>query len=277
MKKQIIGKANMAYLDVGQGYPVVMGHSFLWDADMWHPQLTMFRDNYRCIIPDLWSHGQSDPLPEAMYSIEKLAEDYWQFTQALGLKKFALLGLSVGGMWAAHIALAHPEAVSALVLMDTYLGAEPEATQKVYLGMIDEIERNNQFTPEFAYKVAPYFFAEDTNKNQPALVSDFIISLREAPGNHIAGRVALGKAIFTRSCLLNKLKQIKVPTLIVVGEEDIARPPHEALEMARYIPNAEIEIIPKAGHICTLEQPNYVNEVLKRFLENNLRTKVLLT
>ena len=86
---------------------------------MWQAQIAYLKKDYRCIVPDLWSHGQSDPLPYPDCSLERLADDYWQFAQSLSLKKFALVGLSVGGMWAVHLALAHPEAVSALVLMDT--------------------------------------------------------------------------------------------------------------------------------------------------------------
>jgi pimeloyl-ACP methyl ester carboxylesterase len=267
MKKQAVGTANIAYLEVGKGHPIVMGHSYLWDNRMWLPQMTKLRENYHCIVPDLWSHGQSDPLPCSAYSIEQLADDYWQFTQALGLKKFVLIGLSVGGMWAAHMALAHPEAISALILMDTYVGEEPEVTKKIYLGLINELEQKNQYTPDLANKIAPYFFAKNTIKEQPNLVNNFIQSLIDTPVNHIAGKVALGRAIFTRNSLLEKLVHIKIPTLVITGEEDIPRPPHESQEMAKRIPNAQVEIIHNAGHICTLEQPELINEVLMRFLE----------
>lgn len=266
MKKQLIRQANMAYLEEGHGHPILMGHSFLWNAQMWQPQITTLQKNYRCIVPDLWSHGQSDPLPEGSCSLEILAEDYWQFTQALGLKKFTLMGLSVGGMWAAHLAVKHPEAVSALILMDTYLGIEPAPAKKNYLGMLDEMEQDNQITPAFADKVAPYFFAKNTKEEQPKLVDDFIQSLLNSPVSHMTGKVALGRAIFNRASLLKKLEELNVPTLIVVGEKDIPRPPQESQEMAELMANAQLEIVPKAGHICVVERPAYVNEILMQFL-----------
>lgn len=270
MKKQHICGANMAYLDQGTGHPLLMGHSYLWDANMWRPQVDTLQAHYRCIVPDLWSHGQSDPLPHSICTIKDLSEGYWQLTQTLGLKKFALIGLSVGGMWATQFALAHPEAVSALVLMDTYVGAEPLETRKVYLGMLDELEQGEQVTATFANKVAPYFFAQHTALEQPDLVENFIQNLTATPHSHIPGKIALGRATFTRTSLLDQLPKIQIPTLIIVGEEDMPRPPHEAHEMARLIPNAQIEIIPKAGHICTLEQPERVNQVLTHFLKNSL-------
>lgn len=264
MKKQRINNAEMAYLDEGQGAPILFGHSFLWDSAMWQAQTKQFKNNYRCIVPDLWSHGQSDPLPHASCSLENLADDYWQFSQALSLDKFALVGLSVGGMWATHLALAYPKAISALILMDTYVGPEPEIPQAVYLGLLDEMAKG--MNPTLANTVAPYFFAKNTKEEQPHLLANFIDNLQKTPANHIEGKVKIGKAIFTRQSLLEKLQLLEVPTLIIVGEEDLPRPPHEAEEMARLIPNAKLEIIPKAGHICTVERPDYVNQIIADFL-----------
>jgi pimeloyl-ACP methyl ester carboxylesterase len=65
------------------------------------------------------------------------------------LQKCAIIGLSVGGMWAAHLALMHPEAVTALVLMDTYVGSEPEATKTVYLNLLNEMSANPKIDPQF--------------------------------------------------------------------------------------------------------------------------------
>lgn len=274
MKKQLINQANIAYVDEGKGHPILLGHSFLWDAHMWQAQTTQLKENYRCIVPDLWSHGQSDALPHKVGSLETLADDYWQFSQALSLQKFALVGLSVGGMWAAHLALTHPEAISALVLMDTYVGAEPEAPKAVYLSLLDEMERSSSITPEFAHKVAPYFFAKKTKEEQPHLVENFIKNLLATPAQHIAGKAALGRIIFNRSSLLEQLKNIQIPTLIIVGEEDLPRPPYEAQEMTQLIPNATLEIIPKAGHICTVEQPQYVNKIIDRFLTQAIMAEV---
>lgn len=269
MKKQIAGHT-LSYQDQGKGHPLLLGHSFLWDSQMWAPQIACLKETYRCIAPDLWSHGQSDPLPQPTTTLEKLANDYWDFTQALSLEKFAVIGLSVGGMWAVHMALAHPESISALVLMDTSVEAEPAPTQKVYFAMMDELAKDKKFTPSFADKVAPYFFAKNTAVEQPQLVGSFINSLLVTPENHIAGKVALGRAIFSRDSLMTQLFQIKIPTLVVVGEEDIPRPVKEAEAMARCIPGADLVVIPKAGHICTLEQPERVNEVLNTFLEKHI-------
>lgn len=266
MKQQKIKQGLMAYVDEGTGHPLLFGHSFLWDAAMWRAQIACLKKRFRCVAPDLWSHGQSDPLPDNHYTLEMLADDYWQFSQLLSLPKFALIGLSVGGMWAAHIAVRHPEAISALILMDTYLGIEPAAPKATYLGLLDEMAGNHRVSFELARKIMPYFFAKDTPEQQPQLTEKFIADFMATPAEHVPGKVSLGKAIFNRQSLLKSLSKIRIPTLIVVGEEDLPRPPHESREMAALIPHAQLEIIPKAGHICAVEQPEYVNNVLTEFL-----------
>lgn len=268
MKKQRINKAQIAYLDEGQGSPILLGHSFLWDSAMWQAQTAQLKNDYRCIVPDLWSHGQSDPLPHSNCSIETLADDYWQFSQTLSLDRFALIGLSVGGMWATQLALSHPDAISALILMDTYVGSEPEIPQAIYLGLLDEMAKNPVIDSDLASTIAPYFFAKKTHLEQPHLITEFMNKLESTPEQHISGKVSIGKAIFTRSSLLENLQNIQVPTLIIVGEEDLPRPPHEAQEMARLIPNARLEIIPEAGHICVVERPGHVNQIIDDFLKS---------
>ncbi len=100
----IKGRA-LYYEDRGEGFPLLFGHSYLWDSGMWEPQVEAFSSHYRCIVPDLWAHGRSDPPPEAPYSLEAIADDHWALAQALGLGRFAIIGLSVGGMWGIHLAL----------------------------------------------------------------------------------------------------------------------------------------------------------------------------
>lgn len=109
------------YLDQGKGYPLLFGHSYLWDSHMWRPQIEKLSQNFRCIVPDLWSHGLSeDPPVEEPYPISKMADDYYSLMSNLGIKKFSMIGLSVGGMIGVEMALNHPEAVESLAIMGSY-------------------------------------------------------------------------------------------------------------------------------------------------------------
>lgn len=256
----------MFYEEAGAGFPLLFGHSYLWDAAMWAPQVAALAQQYRCIVPELWAHGRSEPLPDIPTSIEQLAEDYWVFTQALGLKRFAVIGLSVGGMWGTHLTLAHPEAVAALVMMDTHVGSEPPASQARFFQMLDGLEKAGRMVPPIAEATVPFFFAQTTMDKGLPMIGEFKAHLMAMKPENVPSIVALGRGIFGRNSVLERLGEIAAPTLVVVGAGDRSRPPHEAQDMAGRIPGARLEIIPEAGHICTLEQPERVNAVLSGFL-----------
>lgn len=257
---------SLHYLDVGEGFPLVFGHSYLWDAAMWAPQLERLSRRYRCIVPELWGHGASGGLPDAACSMQRLAADHWALTLALGLERFALLGLSVGGMWGAHLAAEHPEAVAALVLMDTYLGAEPEASRALYFAMMDAIERAGCIDGPLLDAIVPMFFSPVSFVRRPALVDGFRQSLASVRGERLRTVLSVGRGIFGREEGMQILSSLSMPSLVVVGEDDHPRPPHEARAMAEALPNGRLALVPAAGHICTLEQPELVTGILEEFL-----------
>lgn len=256
----------MFYEDRGSGFPLLFGHSYLWTADMWQPQIEALSANYRCIVPDLWGHGRSDTPPETSRTIEALADDYWTFVSELGLDRFAMIGLSVGGMWGAHLALNHPEVVRALVLMDTSLASEPEQTRMLYFSMLDAVEQMGEFPENIAATVAPMFFSPKTVRERPEMVADFQAYLVAEPPERIPGVVDLGRGIFGRNSVIDCFDEIQMPAMVVVGADDGPRPPHEARAMAERIPGARLEIVEDAGHICSLEKPDQVTALLQDFL-----------
>lgn len=258
------------YEEHGDGFPVLFGHSYLWDAEMWRPQVEELSRTYRCIVPELWGHGRSDALPEIPYSIEALAGDHMALIDALGIDRFAVVGLSVGGMWGTHLALMDPGRVRALVLMDTFTGPEPPGARSRYFGMLDMVEQAGAIPAPLADSILPLFFSPDTLEKRPELVSGFRESLLSIPPVRIPSIVALGRAIFSRRSILERSAAIGVPVLIAVGGDDRARPPDEARAMAEVMQNARLEVIPRAGHVCNLEQPGKVTAILGDFLEDAL-------
>ncbi len=255
------------YEEHGAGFPVLFGHSYLWDAAMWSPQIAHFSPVYRCIVPEVWGHGQSDVVPQIPYSIEALAEDHHLLITSLKVEQYALIGLSVGGMWATQLALEYPEAVKALVLMDTYVGPEPEETHQRYFAMLDAVEHAGMIPPPLIEQIVPLFFSPETLTHQPSLVNRFKESLASIPSDRIPSVVALGRAIFSRASLLERLGEIDVPTLVIVGKDDRSRPPHEARIMAEKIRGAQLAVISGAGHVSNLEQAQEINGILETFLK----------
>ena len=160
-----VNNRKIYYEVYGNGTPILFGHSFLWDRSMWNPQIEYLKKNFCCVIPDLWGHGKSDTLLESNYSLESLSKDYKEFMDSIAIESYSIVGLSIGGMWGANLALQYPEKVKKLVLMDTYLGLEPLEKQKLYLNMIDVIEKCGFIPDELIEQITPIFFSPKTLKN----------------------------------------------------------------------------------------------------------------
>lgn len=202
-------------------------------------QIAKLSQKHRCICVDLWDHGQSEELRTKTYTIEQLAEDHWKLMQYLEIAESAIIGLSVGGMWGTNLALNHPDTVSSLTLMDTFVGAEPENTQTKYFVLLDILEEQQCFIDPLLDQIVPLFFSLYTLHNQPSLVDSFRNSLAQIRKENIPGIVTIGRAIFSRECLLDKLPMLNMPTLVLTGNDDIPRPPAEAKEMVSLLPNSE--------------------------------------
>lgn len=274
MPTTLINGKTCFYQDVGEGYPILLGHSYMWTSNMWDPQLKSLTDKgFRCIAPDLWDHGKSGHLNANHITMAQLADDAWQLMKQLKIPEFAMIGLSVGGMWGAELAFRHPDAVKGLVLMDTFLGKEPDVTKKKYFGLLDILENEKRFTDPLLNQIVPLFFSPFTLSQKPKIVDHFRHALANIKEGSIPGIVTLGKAIFSRNCSLDKLAQVNQPTLFLVGKDDIPRPPRESQEMASRTPNAEMHVIEHGGHICNLEQPEQVDRFLLSFLKKNIFAK----
>ncbi|NMS58411.1 alpha/beta fold hydrolase, partial [Vibrio parahaemolyticus] len=115
----------LAYLDKGEGPVLLFGHSYLWDSQMWAPQVEVLSQSFRCIVPDLWAHGESDAAPASTQSLADYAQHMLALMDHLDIEEFSIVGLSVGGMWGAELTAQAPQRVKSLVLMDTFIGWEP--------------------------------------------------------------------------------------------------------------------------------------------------------
>ena len=204
--------------------------------------------------------------PTIPYTIEDLADVHYRLLDHLNIDRCVVVGLSVGGMWGTQLALKHPERVSALVLMDTSVASEPAESQQRYWSMASTVEQLGHFPESMVEQILPLFFAPATQQDKPELVEEFKQQLLNWSREKLPSLVALSRTIFSRPSLMERLSQLAMPTLIMVGEQDLSRPPHEAKAMAVAIPGAEYVVIPRAGHVPNLEQPEMVNQVLHKFL-----------
>jgi 3-oxoadipate enol-lactonase len=253
----------LAFTDEGPGPAVVLLHGFPLGRGMWKEQISGIGSIYRVIAPDLRGHGDS-PAPEGDYTIDEMADDVIELLDTLGLDLPVVLGgLSMGGYVALSMVTRYPERVRALILMDTRAAADsPEAAAKR-----EELARAVLAAghPGPAVEaMIPRLFARITLEERPERVAP----MRELMERNTArGVVGALRAMASRPDRRADLGSIRVPTLVMVGEEDVVTPPAEAQSLADGISGAGLEVIPDAGHLAPYENHAVANAVILRFLD----------
>lgn len=259
---------SLSYTDVGSGFPILLGHSYLFDKSMWFPQLEELSSSYRLIIPDLWGHGESPALPSITQSISDLAADHLALMDKLKITEFAVVGLSVGGMWGAELAGLVSERVKALMLFDTYLGNETDVAQGSYMAMLNAVDAAGAIESPILEHVVAQFYSENASAGDVASLKNHLASLSaETLRSSI---VPLGKMIFGRSDRMSVLSDITCAAHVATGALDLPRPPEEGRLMAEKL-GCDFTLIPNTGHISNREKPEFVTNLIRDFLKAKLR------
>ena len=249
------------YREAGQGFPLVLIHGFTGNLRNWALQIPVLTQQFRTVSLDLRGHGHSHkPTRREEYSLELMADDVYALIQHLGIGECYLTGHSMGGMIAQHLVLAHPEPFRALVLVDT--AAEiPDGLRTEERARLVEIAREQGLEAVFdeQLKINPM---ADQLRAQPELLAlwrqQFLLTSREA-------YLYCAQAMANREPMLPSLPAIRVPTLIICGENDepFVGPSRRIHER---IPGSELAMIQGAGHTPQLERTEEFNRVLTGFL-----------
>ncbi|QYJ80588.1 alpha/beta fold hydrolase [Shewanella acanthi] len=261
-----IDNKQLSYLDIGSGPVLLFGHCFLWDSLMWAPQIEMLSQHYRCIVPDLWGHGASDSMPENTKSLLDIAEHMLQLMDSLGVAEFNLIGLSVGAMWGAELVLKAPDRVKSIVMLDSFIGYEPEITRTKYLAMLDKIQAEGNISTPLIQQISPLFFADNASIDSAQIVEQFEQYLASLKAEQLGPLIDLGRLMFSRRDTMDFAEQFTLPCLIMVGIEDKSRTVLESYLMHDAIDGSEFVHIPNAGHISNLEQSDFVSAKISDFL-----------
>lgn len=250
--------ADLAYEDEGRGLPVVLIHGFPFSRQMWRPQVTALARHHRVVTPDLRGFGESSG---TLSTVEELAEDVHALVRYLELPPFVLGGFSMGGYVAFRYLARYAEQVKAVLLLDTRAEADsPEARERRCAG----IERVQKEGPDgFLDDFLKLVVAPRTVESRPEIVTEV---RRLMQGTKVAAVAGGLQAMAYRPDSTTLLATIRVPTLIVVGEEDKATPVDSSRKMQAAIAGADLVIIPQAGHVANLEQPERFNAALLDFL-----------
>ena len=257
----VIDSLEIGYDDVGagSGVPLLFVHAFPLNRTMWAPQLSALVERSRCIAADMRGLGDSSVAPP--YSMEQYADDLAHLLDQLRIDKVVLVGLSMGGYASFAFWRRHKHRVRALVLADTRAGADSDETLSRRRQLI-QLARS-----EGAIAVAnvqiPSLVGKTTREKQPDTYDAVHRMVAQAPVEGIVGAL---EAMMVRPDSTPMLSTIDVPTLIVVGEEDVPTPVKEARAMHERIPGSRLEVIAQSGHLTNMERPAAFNHLLTEFL-----------
>lgn len=247
------------YTVEGEGPWLVMSHSLACNGHMWDPQLPLLARRFKVLRFDTRGHGQSDA-PAGAYTLEALADDVKGLLDALGIRAAHWAGLSMGGMIGQTFALKYPGVLQSLVLADTTSRYPPEAApiwaERIKIAETRGMEPLVQPTLE-------RWFTAAYRETHPAEVARIADMIRATP---VAGYVGCSHAI-PRINLTARLAEIKVPALVIVGEQDAGTPPAMAREIHANLPGSELVIIPSAAHLANVEQAAAFDAALVRFYD----------
>ena len=234
----------------GSGPPLILTHGYSSTSAMWHGQIEAFSKHHQLILWDMRGHGQSDyPDDPAAYSETLTVGDIAALLDEVGATKAIVGGLSLGGYMSLAFYRAHPERVSALLIIDTGPGFKKDDARDTW---------NKR-----AHATADSFDREGLEVLKSASRERSTVHHRDASG---LARAARGMLTQRDARVIELLPDIKVPSLVVVGADDA---PFLAASdyMAAKIPGAKKAVIPAAGHAANIDQPQAFIEAVVPFLD----------
>jgi pimeloyl-ACP methyl ester carboxylesterase len=261
-----VNGTTLYYEDTGPGSTgetIVFSHGLLWGTELFAPQIAALRGRYRCIAWDHRGQGRSAGDPQRRcIGIELVWQDAVELLDKLGLANVHFVGLSMGGFVAMRVAARRPDLVAKLVLIET--SADPEPAHNVgRYRLLSAIYRT--LGPRVvASRVAPIMLGR-TILADPARaeeVAGYIAIMTRRRDIWKAVNGVIDRAGVTAS----ELSRIRAPTLVIVGEEDVATPRAKAEQIVAAIAGARLVTIPRAGHSSTVEEPAAVTAALESFL-----------
>jgi pimeloyl-ACP methyl ester carboxylesterase len=267
-----VNKHRMAYLDVGQGPPLILIHGFGGSMWNWEYQYSVLARTHRVIIPDLLGSGLSDR-PEDAYTPETLVEFFRQFMNSLNIPQATLVGNSMGAGLAMAMALDYPARVTRLVLISGFPAqVESSIASRQYQRFL--YHRPPLWLAKFGNWMAGRRATEQLLKEivyNPELISPTVIERsfhNRQRGGFLAPLYSLLDNIQNwEKHYGNRLQKISHQVLLLWGDHDRVFPLEVGERVKSQLPHVEWHVIPEAGHLAQWEQPAIVNQFILSFLE----------
>jgi len=249
------------YTITGEGPWLVFSHSLACNVSMWEPQVKELSKRYKVLCYDTRGHGQSSA-PEGAYTLDQLADDAKALLDAAGVKSCHWVGLSMGGMIGQTFQLKYPGIFKTMTLADT-TSRYPAELQSTWTARIETASSKGM--EPIVQPTLERWFTEPYRKSGAPVVGHIAQAIRATP---VPGFVGCCHAI-PKINVSARLKEVKIPSLVIVGEQDPGTPVSMAREIHENLPGSELVIIPSAAHLSNLEQPDVFNKALSGFLDRH--------
>ncbi|MEZ4511166.1 MAG: alpha/beta fold hydrolase [Chloroflexota bacterium] len=263
MPKLKVNGANIHYEISGEGSEtIVFAHGLLWSGKMFAAQVAALHDRYRCITFDFRGQGQSE-VTAVGYDQDSLAEDAWGVIKSLDAAPCHFVGLSMGGFVGMRLAIRYPELLKSLILLETSADPEPKENLGRYR-MLNFIARWFGIRP-VAGRIMPIMFGQ-TFLHDPARAAERELWKQRLIENDRIGITRAVVGTIEREGVYEQISRITTPTLILVGDEDVATVPEKSRRIQAQISGSKLVMIPKAGHSSSIEEATAVNQAILTFL-----------
>jgi pimeloyl-ACP methyl ester carboxylesterase len=268
-----VGDINVAYKRFGQGKPILFISGTSQTKDAWEPTLLLelAATNHTVIVFDNRGIGETT-VGTKPFSIEQFANDTAGLLDALQIEKADVFGASLGSFVAQELALNYPEKIDRLILHATYCGgneaiyASGQAAERAMILSSAEVLQN-MTAEEQAMVLAQIMFPPEWLEEHPEILNTTVIQL--APSRSATPQIiqqqGLASGTWKGSC--DRLANITLPTLLIVGDQDVLLPAANALMMAQRIPNSWLVIIQGTGHGMMFQVPTEFSAIIQTFLE----------
>jgi len=242
---------------------LVLAHSIPFGAEVFDAVAADLARDFHLVIPDVHGHGASGyrtPL-----TLEGMTADFHDFLKRLEIPKVTWIGYSIGGQLGMRLAIEHPEALGALVLIATLARPDAPALRERALGFWEMFRDGHR--EAVADPAMQAFFAPATHQNRPQLVERFREKLIHLDGGE--GIFEAVRAVFDRTDISGRLREIELSTLVIGAKDDMAIPPEESAWIASQIPDARLATIEDASHLVAVENPSEVVRSIRAFLASS--------
>jgi len=258
----VINKIKINYQDCGDGIPIVFIHGFPLNQSIWQTQIEGLSEQARIITLDLRGFGDSQATQEE-YSMDLLANDLAYFLDSINVVAPIFAGLSMGGYVALAFCKRYARWLSGLVLIATRATSDSKEA-KNSRDKLTFVVKEQGLEPVVDL-LLPKMLSPKTITEKPEIVKELRKIMLKSSIDGVVGSL---QGMKNRSDYSTILSQLDLPTMVIHGMDDLLISPKEAQNTAKVIPNAQLELIPDAGHMVNMEQPQHFNKLMVDFIQS---------